>query len=48
MVILWLLLAFLKAILAGRAALTAENTMLRQQLIVLQRSVKRPQFRTSD
>ena len=43
-----LVLAFLKVFFASRAVLAAENAMLRQQLIVLQRSVKRPQFRKRD
>ncbi len=40
--IIHLILAFLKVFFASRAVLAAENAMLRQQLIVLQRSVKRP------
>ena len=46
--IVHLALAFLKVFFASRAVLAAENAMLRQQLIVLQRSVKRPQFRKRD
>ena len=40
--ILRMVLAFLRAFFAGRAALATENVMLRQQLIELQRSVNRP------
>jgi len=39
---------FVRGFFAGRAALMAENLALRQQLIVLQRSVKRPKLRTRD
>ena len=39
---------FVRGLFAGRAALMAENLALRQQLIVLQRSVKRPKLRTRD
>ncbi len=46
--IIHLVLAFLKVFFASRAVLAAENAMLRQQLIVLQRSVKRPKFRKQD
>jgi len=42
--IIHLVLAFLKAFLAGRAALAAENLASRHQLAVLRRSVNRPQF----
>ena len=48
MSMLRMMLAFLRAFFASRVALAAENVMLRQQLIVLQRSVRRPQFRKSD
>ena len=41
-------LAFLRALMAGRAALVAENLALRHQLAVLQRSVKRPKLRKRD
>jgi len=40
--ILRMVLAVLRSF-ASRAALAAENVMLRQQLLVLQRSAKRPQ-----
>jgi len=33
-------LAFLKSLLTSRASLVAQNMALRQQLVVLQRSVK--------
>ena len=42
---IWL---FVRGLFAGRAALMAENLALRQQLAVLQRSVKRPELRTRD
>jgi transposase InsO family protein len=41
-------MGFLKAVLAGRAGLVAENLALRQQLLVLQRSGRRPQLRGPD
>lgn len=40
--------ALVRAFLGNRAALAAENIALRQQLIVLQRSVKRPRLRNRD
>jgi hypothetical protein len=43
--ILRLILAFLRAFFGSRAALATENLSLRQQLIVQQRSVKRPELR---
>jgi len=46
--ILRMLLAFLRAFFASRAALAVENLALRQQLIVLQLSVKRPQILKRD
>jgi hypothetical protein len=46
--ILRLILAFLRAFFGSRAALAAENLSLRQQLLVLQRSVKRPELRKRD
>jgi len=46
--ILRMILAFLRVLLGSRAALAAENLALRQQLLVLQRSAKRPRFRKSD
>jgi hypothetical protein len=39
---------FFRGVLAGRATLAAENLALRQQLAVLQRSVKRPKLRKRD
>ena len=39
---------FVRGSFAGRAALMAENLALRQQLIVLQRSLNRPKLRTRD
>ena len=38
----------LRALLAGRAGLAAEDLALPQQLVALQRSVKRPKLRGSD
>ena len=46
--ILRMILAFLRAFLARRGDLAAENAMLRHQLIVLQRSIKRPRLGKSD
>jgi len=43
-----LILAFLMAFFTSRAALAAENLALRQQLVVLQRSVKRPHLHQRD
>ena len=40
--------ALLRVLLGSRAGLAAENLALRQQLIVLQRSVKRPRPRRRD
>ena len=42
------IVAFLRTLVVGRAALAAENLALRRQLTVLQRSVKRPKLRTRD
>ena len=39
---------FLRALVADRLGLAAENLALRQQLVVLQRSVRRPQIRRQD
>ena len=39
---------FVRAVLGNRAAIAAENLALRQQLAVLQRSVKRPRLRRRD
>jgi hypothetical protein len=46
--ILRMILAFLRVLFASRAVLAAENLSLRQQLLVLRRSVKRPQLRKRD
>ena len=43
-----LIALLVRDLLAGRAALAAENLALRQQLIVLSRSVKRPKIRKRD
>ena len=40
--------AFVRVFFTSRAVLAAENVMLRQQLIVVQRSVRRPRFRKRD
>ena len=45
---LHLLLALLQACLIPRASLAAENLALRQQVIVLRRSVRRPKLRNRD
>ena len=39
---------FVRGFFAGRAALMAENLALRQQLLILQRSVGRPRLRKRD
>jgi len=46
--ILRTILSFLRAFFTSRANLAAENVMLRQQLIVLQRSVLRPKLHRAD
>ena len=46
--ILRMILEFLRAFVTSRADLAAENILLRQQLIVLQRSVPRLNFRRTD
>jgi len=43
-----LLFLWMRALVLGRAALAAENLALRQQLAVLQRSVRRPRLRAAD
>ena len=48
MSILWMILAVLKAFFTRRANLAAENVMLRQQLIVQQRSVRRLKLPRTD
>ena len=46
--ILKAMLGALRSIVQSRAALLAENIVLRQQIIVLQRSVTKPRFRARD
>ena len=46
--ILRVIWAFVRAFFVGRGALAAENMMLRQQLIVTQRSIPRPKLRRTD
>jgi hypothetical protein len=46
--ILRMIWTLVRAFFVSRAALAAENIALRQQLLVLQRSVKRPKLRNSD
>ena len=46
--LLRIILVVLRAFIRNPSALAAENLALRQQLDVLQRSVKRPKFRTRD
>ena len=46
--VLRLIWAFLRVLVRSRASLAAENLALRQQLLVLHRSVKRPKVRPSD
>jgi putative transposase len=43
-----IVLSLLRALLLGRGTLAAEDVALRQQLIVLQRSVKRTRLRRRD
>jgi len=43
--ILKIVLGALRSLVKSRAALLAENIVLRQQIIVLQRSVTKPRFR---
>jgi len=43
-----LIVALVRGLLTGRAALAAENLALRQQLLVLSRSVRRPKIRKQD
>jgi putative transposase len=43
-----IILCLLRALLLGRATIAAENLALRQQLIVLQKSVKRPRLQKRD
>ena len=43
-----LIVALLRELLASRTALMVENLALRHQLVVLQRSVKRPRLRRRD
>jgi len=46
--ILWMILATRRGFFTSRAALVAENLALRQQLGVLQRSVRQPKLRMRD
>jgi putative transposase len=46
--ILRMIWTLVRAFFVSRAALAAENIALRQQLLVLQRSVKRPKLRNRD
>ena len=46
--LLRLLVAAIVRIAVARATLTAENLLLRHQLVILQRSVKRPRLRACD
>ena len=46
--ILRLIMALVRAFFVSQTALPAENIALRQQLLVLQRSVKRPKLRNRD
>jgi hypothetical protein len=43
-----MILSLFRTLILNRKALAAENLALRQQLIVLQRSVKRPRFERRD
>jgi hypothetical protein len=46
--ILKIVLGALRSLVKSRAALLAENIVLRQQIIVLQRSVTKPRLRARD
>jgi len=46
--VLRMIWAFLRAFFAGQASLAAENLALRQQLLVLQRSVQQPKVNRAD
>ncbi len=46
--IFWIIKVIFRAIFANRSSLVAENLALRQQLAVLQRSIKLPRLRSSD
>ncbi|MDP3936741.1 MAG: hypothetical protein Q8R92_01240 [Deltaproteobacteria bacterium] len=48
MVIAHMLLSFIRALFRNRDGLALENLALRQQLAILQRSVKRPLLRRRD
>ena len=45
MAVIWLLWGLIRALFTTQATLAAENLVLRQQVIVLRRSVKRPRVR---
>ncbi len=46
--VLWLLWGLIRALFSTQAELAAENLVLRQQVIVLRQSVKRPRLRNRD
>ena len=46
--VLQVIWAFVRAFFVGRGALAAENVLLRQQLIIVHRSVPHPELRRTD
>ena len=46
--VFWMLWGLVRTLFTTHTALAAENLVLRQQLIVLRRSVKRPKLRDRD